>query len=115
MVKIHDKLRVGLKKLFILNLVNAAEAKAINPAFVKDWKAKTGEDVTMIEQSHGGSGAQARAVIDGLPVDVVTLALQADIDAIVKNGGKINAGWRSRLGNNSLPLHLDDRLHGAQG
>jgi sulfate transport system substrate-binding protein len=76
--------------------------KAVNEAFVKDWKAKTGENVT-IEQSHGGSGKQARAVIDGLQADVVTLALEADIDAIVKNGGKIKEGWRSRLANNSSP------------
>ncbi len=54
--------------------------KAVNEAFVKDWKAKTGENVT-IEQSHGGSGKQARAVVDGLQADVVTLALAADIDA----------------------------------
>src|SRR5512137_2886037 len=54
--------------------------KAINEAFVADWKAKTGETIT-IEQSHGGSGKQARAVIDGLNADVVTLALAGDIDA----------------------------------
>ena len=54
--------------------------KAVNEAFIKDWKAKTGETVT-IEQSHGGSGKQARAVVDGLQADVVTLALAADIDA----------------------------------
>jgi sulfate/thiosulfate-binding protein len=76
--------------------------KAVNAAFVKDWKAKTGETVT-IEQSHGGSGKQARAVIDGLQADVVTLALEADIDAIVKNGGKIKEGWKSRLADNSSP------------
>ena len=76
--------------------------KAVNEAFAKDWKVKTGENVT-IEQSHGGSGKQARAVIDGLQADVVTLALEADIDAIVKNGGKIKQGWRSRLANNSSP------------
>src|SRR5659263_163778 len=76
--------------------------KAINEAFAKDWKAKTGETVT-IEQSHGGSGKQARAVIDGLQADVVTLALEADIDAIVKNSGKIKEGWRSRLADNSSP------------
>ena len=76
--------------------------KAVNEAFAKDWKAKTGENVT-IEQSHGGSGKQARAVIDGLNADVVTLALEADIDAIAKNGGKIKADWRSRLPDNSSP------------
>ncbi len=76
--------------------------KAVNEAFAKDWKAKTGETVT-IEQSHGGSGKQARAVIDGLQADVVTLALEADINAIVKNGGKIKPDWKSRLADNSSP------------
>ena len=75
--------------------------KAVNEAFVKDWKAKTGENLT-IEQSHGGSGKQARAVIDGLQADVVTLALQGDIDQIAK-AGKIKADWQKRLGNNSSP------------
>jgi sulfate/thiosulfate transport system substrate-binding protein len=76
--------------------------KQFNDAFAAKWKADTGETVT-IEQSHGGSGKQARAVIDGLPADVVTLALQGDVDAIVKNSQKINADWRSRLPNNSAP------------
>jgi sulfate/thiosulfate-binding protein len=76
--------------------------KAVDAAFAKDWKAKTGEDVK-IEQSHGGSGKQARAVIDGLQADVVTLALQSDIDAIVRESGKIKPDWKSRLGNNSSP------------
>jgi sulfate transport system substrate-binding protein len=76
--------------------------KAVNEAFIKDWKAKTGETIT-IEQSHGGSGKQARAVIDGLKADVVTLALAGDIDAIVKESGKINPDWASRLSNNSSP------------
>jgi len=75
--------------------------KSVNEAFVKDWKAKTGENVT-IEQSHGGSGKQARAVIDGLQADVVTLALQGDIDQIAK-AGKIKADWQKRLANNSSP------------
>ena len=67
--------------------------KAYDAAFAAYWKDKTGETVT-IEQSHGGSGAQARAVIDGLAADVVTLALEADIDAIAKKTGKIPADWR---------------------
>jgi sulfate/thiosulfate transport system substrate-binding protein len=75
--------------------------KAVNEAFIKAWKAKTGETVS-IEQSHGGSGKQARAVIDGLQADVVTLALQGDIDQIAK-AGLINADWQKRLGNNSSP------------
>ena len=73
--------------------------KAVNEAFIKDWKAKTGETI-IIDQSHGGSGKQARAVIDGLQADVVTLALQGDIDQIAK-AGLINADWQKRLGNNS--------------
>jgi len=76
--------------------------KEFNDAFAAKWKADTGEAVT-IEQSHGGSGKQARAVIDGLPADVVTLALEGDIDAIVKNSQKIKPDWRSRLPNNSAP------------
>src|SRR6476660_419663 len=75
--------------------------KAVNEAFAKDWKAKTGENVT-IEQSHGGSGKQARAVIDGLQADVVTLALQGDIDQIAK-AGKIKSDLQKRLANNSSP------------
>ncbi len=75
--------------------------KAINAAFLKDWKAKGGEDVK-IEQSHGGSGKQARAVIDGLQADVVTLALEGDIDQVAK-AGLIKPDWRARLGNNASP------------
>ena len=75
--------------------------KAVNEAFAKEWKAKTGETVK-IEQSHGGSGKQARAVIDGLQADVVTLALQGDIDQIAK-AGRINPDWQHRLANNSSP------------
>jgi sulfate transport system substrate-binding protein len=75
--------------------------KAVNEAFIKDWKAKTGETVT-IEQSHSGSGKQARAVIDGLRADVVTLALQGDIDQIAKVG-LVKPDWQKRLGNNASP------------
>ncbi len=67
-----------------------------------DWKAKTGETIE-VQASHGGSGAQARAVIDGLSADVVTLALAADIDAISSKTGKIPADWQKRLPNNSSP------------
>jgi sulfate transport system substrate-binding protein len=73
-----------------------------NPAFIRYWKAKTGQDVA-INQSHGGSGKQARSVIDGLPADVVTLALAYDIDAISENGGLIAKNWQARLPNNSAP------------
>jgi sulfate transport system substrate-binding protein len=73
-----------------------------NAAFSKYWKAKTGQDVT-IKQSHGGSGKQARSVIDGLDADVVTLALAGDIDAIAKNGGWLPKDWQKRLPHNSAP------------
>jgi sulfate transport system substrate-binding protein len=75
--------------------------RAINPAFAKAWQAKSGQSVT-INQSHGGSGAQARAVLDGLQADVVTLALAADIDALAKRG-LIAADWQSRLPDNATP------------
>jgi sulfate transport system substrate-binding protein len=73
-----------------------------NAVFEKHWKETSGASVT-IRQSHGGSGAQARAVIDGLDADVVTLALQSDIDAIARKTGKIPSNWRQRLPNNSAP------------
>lgn len=73
-----------------------------NPDFARYWKDKTGETVT-IKQSHGGAGKQARAVIDGLEADVVTLALAYDIDAIAEQTGKIPADWQKRLANNSAP------------
>ena len=76
--------------------------KEFNTAFAAKWKADTGETVT-IQQSHGGSGKQARAVIDGLEADVVTLALEGDINAIVKTGGKVAADWRGKFPNNSSP------------
>jgi sulfate transport system substrate-binding protein len=74
----------------------------VNKAFAADWQAKTGETVT-IQQSHGGSGKQARAVIDGLDADVVTLALAADIDAIAAKTDKLPKDWQSRLPNSSSP------------
>jgi sulfate transport system substrate-binding protein len=73
-----------------------------NAAFSKYWKAKTGVDV-VIKQSHGGSGKQARAVIDGLQADVVTLALAYDIDAIAARSGQLPKNWQSRLPDNSAP------------
>jgi sulfate transport system substrate-binding protein len=76
--------------------------RAVNTAFAADWKAKTGDIVT-ISQSHGGSGKQARAVIDGLDADVVTLALSADIDEISRRGKLIDPGWQARLPNKSTP------------
>ena len=71
-------------------------------AFAKQWKAKTGKDVA-IRQSHGGSGKQARAVIDGLEADVVTLALAGDIDAIAEHAKLLPPDWQKRLPNNSSP------------
>jgi sulfate/thiosulfate-binding protein len=75
---------------------------AINAAFNKQWQAKTGKTV-QIRQSHGGSGAQARAVSDGLEADVVTLALAYDIDAVQKAGLITDAAWQKRLPQNSSP------------
>jgi sulfate transport system substrate-binding protein len=73
-----------------------------NAAFAKYWKAKTGQEVKF-NQSHGGSGKQARSVIDGLAADVVTLALAADIDQIANRGKLLPLNWQSRLPNNSSP------------
>jgi sulfate/thiosulfate-binding protein len=73
-----------------------------NRAFAAYWKAKTG-DIVIVHQSHGGSGKQARSVIEGLEADVVTLALAFDIDALVTQGGLIAANWQGRLPNNSTP------------
>jgi sulfate transport system substrate-binding protein len=73
-----------------------------NTAFAKYWKEKTGETVT-IRQSHGGSGKQARAVIDGLQADVVTLALAYDIDALHDNGKLLGADWQKKLPHNASP------------
>jgi sulfate/thiosulfate-binding protein len=73
-----------------------------NQAFAKAYKAKTGKEV-LIDQSHGGSGKQARSVIDGLAADVVTLALAADIDALHSHGNLVPEDWQKRLPNNSSP------------
>jgi sulfate/thiosulfate-binding protein len=73
-----------------------------NKAFAAYWKSKTGDDV-QIQQSHGGSGKQARAVIDGLGADVVTLALAYDVDAIAERGRLLPADWIKKLPNNSAP------------
>jgi sulfate/thiosulfate transport system substrate-binding protein len=73
-----------------------------NRQFATYWKGKTGQEVT-VRQSHGGSGKQARSVIDGLGADVVTLALAYDIDQIAEKGGLLPANWQTRLPNNSSP------------
>ncbi len=107
--------------LFLLGLALAASAAAksiellnvsydptrelyvdYNKAFATYWKAKTGDDVT-VKQSHGGSGKQARGVIDGLQADVVTLALAADVDALYDVAKLIPQDWQKRLPNNSTP------------
>jgi sulfate/thiosulfate-binding protein len=76
--------------------------KAINTGFAADWKAKTG-DTVVINQSHGGSGKQARSVIDGLDADVVTLALAYDIDEIADKAKLLPTDWQKRLAHNSTP------------
>ncbi len=78
--------------------------EAVNPAFAAHWKQTHGQDVE-IKQSHGGSGRQARSVIDGLPADVVTLALAGDIDAIAEQGKLLPLNWQERLPNNSAPYY----------
>ncbi len=101
--------------LFVLLIARAGAAQILNvsydptrefynefnQAFAKHWKEKTGQDVS-VNQSHGGSSKQARAVIDGLDADVVTLALAADVDAIAKTG-LLPENWQSRLPANSAP------------
>ena len=74
----------------------------LNPAFAAHWKAQTG-DIVVIKQSHGGSGKQARGVIDGLQADVVTLALAADIDALHEHAQLIPSDWQKRLPRNASP------------
>lgn len=76
--------------------------KELNAAFIADYKAKTGKTVS-IDQSHGGSGKQARAVMDGLQADVVTLAISADIDELATRGKLLPETWQSRLPDNSVP------------
>lgn len=102
--------------VFALGSAQAAELKLLNvsydptrelyqqynAAFAEHWQAETGAKIS-VQQSHGGSGKQARSVIDGLEADVVTLALAYDIDAIAKNSGKIPADWQQRLPDNSAP------------
>lgn len=78
--------------------------KDMNAAFAADWKARTGGDI-IINQSHGGSGKQARSVIDGLRADVVTLALSHDIDEIATRARLLPANWQTRLPHNSAPYY----------
>jgi sulfate/thiosulfate-binding protein len=76
--------------------------KDVNERFARLWRERSGQELT-VQMSHGGSGSQARAVIDGLEADVVTLALAADIDAIHRKGGLLPADWQARLPHNSAP------------
>src|SRR5688572_28064986 len=76
--------------------------QAINPAFAAEWKAKTGQDVKF-RMSHGGSGKQSRAIIDGLDADVATLALAYDVDAIAEKGKLLPGNWQTLLPDNSAP------------
>ena len=85
-----------------------------NEAFAKHWKETTGQTVS-IRMSHGGSGGQARKVIEGLEASVVTLALAYDIDAIAAQTGLLAKDWRGRLPNRSRSVHLDHHLSGPQG
>ena len=113
------RLRLGAIGLALAALIPAGESAAIdilnvsydptrelyrdvNKAFIAEWKAKTGETVA-VRMSHGGAGKQARAVIDGLAADVVTLALAYDIDVIAERTGLIPTDWQSRLPHNSAP------------
>lgn len=96
----------GGKQLVLLNVSYDPTRELyaeINPLFAKEWQQKTGQMVT-IRQSHGGSGKQARSVIDGLPADIVTLALGYDIDEIASQTAKIPADWQGRLPHNSTPF-----------
>ena len=93
------------KKLTLLNVSYDPTRElyeAINAAFIVQWKTKTGQTL-IIHQSHAGSGKQARAVIDGLPADVVTLALAYDIDAIATQAALLPADWQGRLPDRSAP------------
>ena len=104
-----------LLSLLALGQANAVEVRLLNvsydptrelfqeynSAFAKEWKAKTGDDV-VVSQSHGGSGKQARAVVDGLEADVVSLALAYDVDAVAK-AGLTASDWEGRLANNASP------------
>jgi sulfate/thiosulfate transport system substrate-binding protein len=115
-MKTFLKLFILLAAALLVNNVPAKEIKLlnvsydptrelyqdVNEAFAKQWKEKTG-DTVIVQQSHGGSGKQARSVIDGLEADVVTLALAYDIDAIAEKSHLIDAGWQKRLPNNSTP------------
>jgi sulfate transport system substrate-binding protein len=100
-----DNANDGAKRIEILNVSYDPTRELyrdINTAFIAEWQAKTGQ-ILSIKQSHSGSGSQARAVIEGLDADVVTLALAYDIDKIQQSGKKLGADWQRRLPENSTP------------
>ena len=111
-------LATGLAHAKDVNLLNVSYDPTrefyadVNQTFAAQWKQQTGEALT-IRASHGGSGKQARSVIDGLEADVVTLALAADIDAIANNGKLLPADWQKRLPHNSSP-YLATSSHAPQ-
>jgi len=105
LVSLHAPVAAAAKAIELLNVSYDPTRELYadyNAAFAKYWKAKTGDDV-VIKQSHGGSGAQARSVIDGLDADVVTLALAADINSLHTHGDYVPADWQSKLPYNSTP------------
>ena len=96
---------VGAKEIQLLNVSYDATRELyseVNAAFAKHWKERTG-DTVVIRQSHGGSAKQARSVMEGLPADVVTLALAYDIDAVSRNSKLLPADWQRRLPENASP------------
>jgi sulfate transport system substrate-binding protein len=115
MTKLISRLALGLALAALSSSAGAADVtllnvsydptrelyQEVNAAFAKEWQAKSGQAV-VIQQSHGGSGKQARAVLDGLEADVVTLALAGDVEAVAA-GGLITGDWQKRLPNNSAP------------
>ena len=85
-----------------------------NASFAEHWQQQTGQ-IVAIDQSHGGSGKQARAVIDGLEADVVTLALAYDIECDCREGGAARSRLAGAAAAQQRPVHIDDRVSGAQG
>jgi sulfate/thiosulfate transport system substrate-binding protein len=105
LVGCHERAGAGAERITLLNVSYDPTRELyvdFNAAFARYWKAQTGETLR-VDQSHGGSATQARAVIDGLAADVVTLALASDIDAIARQGQLLPLNWQSRLPDNSSP------------
>lgn len=101
----HPSPSAGRRAVTLLNVSYDATRELyqeVGAAFARDWRARTGQ-VVQVRQSHGGSGRQARAVLDGLEADVVTLALAWDIDQIAEKSGLVDEGWAARLPDRSTP------------